>query len=304
VLKSTNGGIMVKLIAVDLDGTFLNSKRQVSKQNIETIKKLQNMGVKFVTNTGRDLHGVKMALRNTQIQCDYICMNGGAVFNSEGKLLKSFHMKREIVEYILNSVDPEEFYVDINTDAGNCVMKSKEEADAMIRGRMKCYAGDKMLKITQEEMEKEIERDIERIKESFIYVKDLDDIYERGYQICKISFSHIDTDKIARLREELGKNPEISVSASFDTNIEITDKKATKGLALEAYAKEHNIKMEEVMAFGDSLNDYSMLSRDFGYTVAMGNAMETIKKVAKYITKTNDEDGVASFVKQIIPTLS
>ena len=87
---------------------------------------------------------------------------------------------------------------------------------------------------------------------------------------------------------------------NFDTNIEITDKNANKGVALEAYAKEHNIKMEEVMAFGDSLNDYSMLSKDFGYTVAMGNATQKIKKTAKYITKTNDEDGVAKVIEKFI----
>lgn len=164
---------------------------------------------------------------------------------------------------------------------------------------MSCYNSGIISDIEREEME----RDIKRIKESFTYVKDIDEIYEKGYKICKLSISNRDTDKISNLRQKLSQNPNLSVAASFDTNIEITDKNANKGLALEAYAKEHNIKMEEVMAFGDSLNDYSMLSRDFGYTVAMGNAIDKIKKAAKYITNTNDEDGVACFVKKIIPQI-
>jgi len=297
--ESTNGGNMVKLVAVDLDGTFLNSKRQVSKRNIEAIRQLQEMGIKFVTNSGRDYHGVKIVIEHTQINCDYICMNGGAVFRCDGTLLKTSHMEKEIVQSILDRVDQEEYFIDINTDAGTCVTISEEEAEVFIRGRLNCYNNDKMIMIEQEE----IERDIKRIKESFTYVKDIDEIYERGYRICKVSISHNDTDKISKLRQEFAKNPEISVAASFDTNIEITDKNANKGLALEAYAREHNIKMEEVMAFGDSLNDYSMLSKDFGYTVAMGNAIDKIKDVAKYITKTNDEDGVAHFVKEIIPAI-
>lgn len=290
---------MVKLVAVDLDGTFLNSKRQVSKQNIETIKQLQKMGVKFVTNSGRDYHGVKVVIAHTQIKCDYICMNGGAVFNNEGELLKSCHMEKEVVQNILDSINQDEYFIDINTNKGTCVTISEDEAEDFIRGWMSCYNNGKMSMIEQEE----IERDIKRIKESFTYVKNIDEIYEMGYLVCKVSISNRDTDKIAKLRHEFSQNTDLSVASSFDTNIEITDKYANKGVALEAYAKEHNIKMEEVMAFGDSLNDYSMLSKDFGYTVAMGNATPKIKKTAKYITKTNDEDGVAYFVKEVLPRL-
>lgn len=287
---------MIKLVAVDLDGTFLNSKREVSKHNIETIKQLQKMGVKFVTNSGRDYHGVKVVLENTQIKCDYICMNGGAVYNSKGELLRACYMEQEAVHTILDGINQDEYYIDINTDKGSCVMITEDEAEDYIRGWMGCYNNGDLRHINKEE----IERDVKRMKEIFIYVKNIDEIFHRGYKVCKVSINHKDTDRISKLRQELSQNPNISVAASFDTNIEITDKNANKGLALEAYAKEHNIKMEEVMAFGDSLNDYSMLSRNFGYTVAMGNAIEKIKNIAKYITKTNDEDGVACFIKKVI----
>ncbi|MFA9376478.1 MAG: Cof-type HAD-IIB family hydrolase [Lachnotalea sp.] len=287
---------MVKLVAVDLDGTFLNSQREVSKRNIETIKQIQKMGIKFITNTGRDYGGVKTVLSKSQIECDYICMNGGAVFNSEGELVRVNDMNREDVTSLLNSVNQDEYYIDINTDQGNCVTIPKEQAEEYIIGWMGCYNNGDITKIDKREME----RDLARLKESFLYIKDIDEIYEKGHKVCKISISHRDTDRILKLRQELSLNQNISVAASFDTNIEITDKFADKGLALEAYAKENNIKMSEVMAFGDSLNDYSMLSRDFGYTVAMGNATEEIKKTAKFITKTNDEDGVASFIHEII----
>jgi Cof subfamily protein (haloacid dehalogenase superfamily) len=297
--KRTKEEYMVKLVAVDLDGTFLNSKRQVSKQNIETIKQLQKMGVKFVTNSGRDYHGVKVVIDHTQIKCDYICMNGGAVFNNEGELLKSCHMEKEVVQDILNSVDQNEYFIDINTNKGTCVTISKEEAEDFLRGWMSCYNNGDMTNIDPDE----IERDIKRIKESITYVNDIDEIFEKGYLVCKVSISHRDTEKISKLRRKFSENSNLSVASSFDTNIEITDKNANKGVALEAYAKEHNIKMDEVMAFGDSLNDYSMLSKDFGYTVAMGNAIDKIKKTAKYITKTNDEDGVAYFVKEVMPML-
>ena len=58
--------------------------------------------------------------------------------------------------------------------------------------------------------------------------------------------------------------------------------------------------MDEIMVFGDSLNDYSMLSMDFGATIAMENADAEVKKVCKYITKSNEEDGVAYAIEELL----
>ena len=58
--------------------------------------------------------------------------------------------------------------------------------------------------------------------------------------------------------------------------------------------------MDEVMVFGDSMNDYSMMEMDFGATVAMANADEEIKRIAKYETKSNEEDGVAYAILEML----
>jgi Cof subfamily protein (haloacid dehalogenase superfamily) len=288
--------IMVKLIAVDLDGTFLTSKRQVSKENREMIEKIQSMGIRFVTNSGRTYDGTRYVLNDANIICDSICMNGASIYNKEGKLIKASFMSKEDVLDIVSQIDLKEYFVEFNTDAGTCIMVSKEQAEAFIRGWMSLYNNGDISAIEEEELN----RDLIRLKDSFVYINEVKDMFDRGYQIFKIAISHKDTEKISKLREKLSYNSNISVSASFHTNIEITDKMADKGLSLEHYAKENNIKMEEVMAFGDSLNDYSMLKRDFGYTVAMENAIEPIKQIAKYKTIKNDEHGVAYFINKIV----
>ena len=79
----------------------------------------------------------------------------------------------------------------------------------------------------------------------------------------------------------------------FKTNLEITAVEAQKGPVLKQYIESLGYTMDEVMVLGDSLNDYSMLSMDFGATVAMENAMPEVKTVSKYITKSNEEFGVA-----------
>ena len=69
---------------------------------------------------------------------------------------------------------------------------------------------------------------------------------------------------------------------------------------LKEYIEALGYTMDEVMVLGDSLNDYSMISMDFGATVAMGNAVPEIKNAAKYITKTNNEFGVAYAVDEVL----
>ncbi|RDY32675.1 HAD family hydrolase [Lachnotalea glycerini] len=295
-VKHTKEEDMIKLVAVDLDGTFLNNRREVSKKNIEMIKKIQAMGIKFVANTGRTYEGVQYVLDPTQIQCDCICMNGGAVYDTEGKLMKASYMDPAQVKDILNCINQKEYFIEFNTQARTCVTISKENAEQFIRGWMALYNNGDTSSID----EAKIVSDIKRLKNSFLYVKDIDEIYQKGHKIIKITISHKDRDKIQKLREKFSQNPKISVAASFHTNIEITDVNADKGSALETFVAKRNIKMEEVMAFGDSLNDYSMLKREFGYTVAMGNAIDKIKNTAKYQTKTNEEDGVAYFINKIV----
>lgn len=102
------------------------------------------------------------------------------------------------------------------------------------------------------------------------------------------------------IRQELSSNKQIAVAASFETNLEITDIKAQKGPVLKKYIESLGYTMDEVMVLGDSMNDFSMLEMPFGATVAMENAMPEVKKVAKYITKSNEELGVAHAINCLL----
>lgn len=105
---------------------------------------------------------------------------------------------------------------------------------------------------------------------------------------------------LKEIEGKIQKNPNLAVASSFANNLEITDAKAQKGPVLKEYIESLGYTMDEVMVFGDSMNDYSMFSMDFGATVAMENADERIKAVAKYVTKSNIEDGVAYTIEQYL----
>ena len=83
------------------------------------------------------------------------------------------------------------------------------------------------------------------------------------------------------------------------TNIEINHVDAQKGIALKQFAEERGFSADQVMALGDNFNDVSMLTYA-GTSVAMGNAVEAIKKIAKHVTDTNEENGVATAIDRIL----
>jgi Cof subfamily protein (haloacid dehalogenase superfamily) len=92
---------------------------------------------------------------------------------------------------------------------------------------------------------------------------------------------------------------ELAVSSSADNNLEITNSEAQKGVALKRFAELKGIPLENTMAIGDNYNDVSMLEIA-GFPVAMGNAVEDLKDMAAFITKENDESGVAFAIQKFL----
>lgn len=93
--------------------------------------------------------------------------------------------------------------------------------------------------------------------------------------------------------------PNLVVTSSFKTNIEVTHKDAQKGIALQYYANTLGISMDEVFAIGDNSNDVSMLKLA-GYSVAMGNANQEAMHTAKYKTDDNKHGGVAKAIQKCL----
>ena len=103
----------------------------------------------------------------------------------------------------------------------------------------------------------------------------------------------------AQMKKEIGKITGIAVSSSFSDNIEITHMTAQKGIILAKVAQKMGFDRSEVMVIGDSYNDYSMFEV-FEESVAMENAVPEIKQIAKYVTDTNDNLGVAKAINKVV----
>ena len=119
---------------------------------------------------------------------------------------------------------------------------------------------------------------------------------ESDIEILKIVTFDNDEKLIAALKEKLRENAsDLAVASTFSNDIEISDIKAQKGLILAKTIKKMGIDKSEVIVLGDSFNDYSMFT-EFENSYAMENAIPEIKEIAKYITDTNNNDGVAKAI--------
>lgn len=153
--------------------------------------------------------------------------------------------------------------------------------------------------VSRKEMDKTLCKDVyeilQRYPVSVIFCTD-----SKDYQVGTPE----DVEMLGELQKELEADDRIAVASSFSTNLEITDVRAQKGPVLKEYIESLGYTMEEVMVFGDSLNDFSMLEMDFGATVAMENADPEVKAVAKYVTKSNTEHGVAYVIEKLLESLA
>ncbi|MFV0503700.1 MAG: HAD family hydrolase [Lachnospirales bacterium] len=276
---------MVKLIACDLDGTLIHNN-MISSINKGAIKRFENSGGRFVVSTGRDFN---MAMEVTDLSCDYICANGACVYEN-GKLVYKITMPREDLEKIIN-ISKENCVIDLFTNKGiyniggvEKFKKDFKEVEEIIDEHGSFFG--------ESDKEKLYYKMIGR--RTFREFKDLEDDIE----VYKVFLQKFDINEIKKLREDFSVIKTINIDSSFMYNIELTNINATKGKTVKAYAESKNIKMEEVMIIGDGENDLSMLSMDFGFTVAMGNAEDSIKKAAKYTTIDCVDNGVAHAIEK------
>lgn len=125
-------------------------------------------------------------------------------------------------------------------------------------------------------------------------------LFDSEHRVLKFISQSTEPDALLRLRAELEKIPGLAVVSTVPTDIEITSSEAQKGIGLMDYAKRKGLVPDEIVAIGDSENDYSMLSIPGIHSVAMANATEAIKNICVYQTRANTKDGIAYIIRCIL----
>ena len=220
--------------------------------------------------------------------------SGAEVRDPQRRVVKTTSISMELCGEIYEAVRKYPISVTFCTDGDDYRIGTEEEVEESIVRQIQMFH----LNLCRDEL-KDTEI-YQRMKRTTRNVAGLDELEKAGVPVYKIFLFSADVEMLDQIRRELEQNSGIAVASSFETNLEITDVKAQKGPVLKEYIESLGYTMDEVMALGDSLNDYSMLSMDFGATVAMANAVPEIRRAAKYITKSNVEFGVAYAIHELL----
>lgn len=285
---------MIKVIASDMDGTLLGEDHKIAPETLSAIKEACDAGIRFMICTGRNFPGAMNELEGADLSCDYIVGSGAEVRDPRQQVVRSTAISPRLCREIYETVRKYPISVTFCTDGDDYRIGTEEEVEESLIRQIQAFH----LNQCRDEI-----RDTElyqRMKRNTRVISGIEELEKAGLPVYKLFLFSGDLEMLDKIRRELEKNQEIAVSSSFENNLEITDVKAQKGPVLKEYIESLGYTMDEVMALGDSLNDYSMLSMDFGATVAMENAVPEIRRVAKYTTRSNVEFGVAYAIRELL----
>ena len=270
----------IQIVAFDLDGTLLDSDKNISERNIRALARCAEKGIYVVPTTGRPTDGVPKRIRELPGVRYAITTTGGAIVDLEtGEQLMACTLSPQKAVELLEIT--REFDVMADPYIGGRAV-TEERCMAQLHHYGLSEAMQTMVHDT---------RDV--VRDVVEYVR------QSGKGVEKINIFFADIADRAPLRCRLEQESGIAITAAMVNNLELNDENATKGNGLMWLADYLGVDREATMAVGDGENDVSMI-RMAGVGVAMDNALDLVKQYADEITLTNDEDGVAAVIERLI----
>lgn len=258
---------MVKLISVDMDGTFLNDDKEMSPEFDKVFEALKEKNVKFCAASGRQLASLKTVFDKYKDQMLFVAENG-AVMEIDGQPIVNATLTREISDKFL--------------------ARLKELDDMRI---LYCTSDYSYIDRTDDESMENARIYLPK----FEIVKDVAHIEELPVKISVHSKNGYYND-FKLLVEEFSDEASICTSG-FDW-LDIVPKGTNKGTAIAKMQAMLGISPKETMAFGDQMNDFEMINQAY-HSYAMDNAIDKIKQIARYTAPSNNEFGVVSTLKEV-----
>ncbi|MGX7059885.1 Cof-type HAD-IIB family hydrolase [Vagococcus humatus] len=267
----------IKLVAIDMDGTLLNSQKEISEKNQQVLKEAKKQGVKVVLCTGRPLISVLSHLETLGLveEGDYtVTFNGGVIReNASGKVLNQITMSLEDVKEVYQIIDQLGMTADVLSDNYAYTLDGTKGNEPSIYDQLNHFSTF-------------VPKTIHQLTAEMNFNK----------VVCSGPVDKI-TEKLAQVPANYREK--YNVIRSGANLFEFVPKQVSKGNGLAILGDYLGITASEMMGLGDEENDLSMIEYT-GCGVAMSNGSDIVKEKAQYITKTNDEDGVAYAVEKFV----
>lgn len=274
--KST--ALPYSIIALDLDGTLTNSEKIITPRTFDTLMKAQREGVRLVLASGRPTFGIA-ALANQLQLADYggyvLSYNGGRIIDwCEKTVIFSQVVDQKLVPILYDFA--EKAQLPIVTYLPDAILASKNEGEYLA----------------------------EEARINGMPVVVAQNFVEEAMQIAGGSTKFLipgEPELLIQLESEmkaaLSEQMEVFRSAPFF--LELPPKGIDKAQSLQRLLTHLGLERESLMAFGDGFNDLSMI-QFAGQGVAMANAVEEVKSIADFVTTSNEEDGIAHALEQLL----
>ena len=265
---------MYKLIALDMDGTLFNSDKQITDRTKETLAQARALGVKIVLASGRPLAGLQPPLQELDL-----IHEGEYVLSFNGALIVDAKTGEAVSKCILKGSDYKKLF------------KLAQELGV----HCQAFSPSRGLITNETSQYTEHEASINQIDINII--NPLTDITDEE-DIIKVMFidpPEILDEAIKHIPERFYEKYNIVKSTPF--YLEFMTKSVSKGNAIIHLADKLGLDMSQTMAIGDAENDRAMLEV-VANPVVMENGVPELKKIAKYITKSNNESGVAHAIRE------
>lgn len=270
----------IKLFVFDMDGTLLNSNREIIKENIDTLKKLHDKGHHIMIATGRNFCQLDSELKMLPFVKYVATINGGILTNTE-------LMKNEIMSSPLNKE----------------IIETFKETAIRIKRELQWSNENNFYRVFFGKNPREDIKD-----KDFFHGGTKDPSYDKWEDVkqtleqpilhmavkCEREFLIPEIDRLRKLWEPLNV---CTITETSKCYIDCDPLGINKFKAIQKVQKYLNISNENTYAFGDSNNDKIMIE-SCGYGIAMGNAREEIKAIANFVIGTNEEPSISKFLKE------
>lgn len=288
---------MLKLLAIDLDGTLLNSYGDISNENKEAIKYALNKGVEVVLASGRDPLTMQKISKELGIENYLIAGNGASVYDikAQKNIYENFIDTNKALK-IIKMCKENSIFFNLYTDKG-IITES-------LNFNVKVFNSENNHKASEKQTNIEIVKDIYEYAQNnplnilkIIICDDSKIIFNnisqklkqiKGIEVLDVAYM---SRKIIRVGTE-----EVEIEYYYT---EVSSKDVDKWNAIEYLINTLQIKKEEVMAIGDNINDKKMVQNS-AVGVAMGKSALAIKNIGDFITEDNNSNGVEKAIYQYI----
>lgn len=270
----------IRMIGLDLDGTLLNDKKEITPYTRDVLKAAMDQGVHVLIATGRPLTAIDAELQVFPEMRYAVTSNGARIVDvQENRTLFESTMSGEKALEVMDKIKDYDMVCEIFTEGdGYSSIRNLERIGEFF---------------DTPEM-------VDYVRRTRVPIEDVRQVALReGVSIEKVHLIFNDLDARKKVKEIITGIEGVHVTGAFPNTIETLQAGTSKANGLMELGRILGVSKEQIMVCGDGMNDYEMIEKS-GFGVAMSNGSPKVKAIADYVTVSNNEDGVAKAIEKFV----